>query len=60
MQFGMSTSLLTYDPGLIGELIIHVLFFATYVKQVEQITNKNHEVYYYLQYLFHFMSNKLN
>ena len=48
------------DPRLIGELEIHVLLFVMYVEQVVQMTNKNHETYYYLQYLFHFMSNKSN
>ena len=48
------------DHGLGGELEIHVLFFVTYVEQVGVITNKNHETYYYLHCLFHFMSNKSN
>ena len=47
-------------PRLIRELEIHVLLFVTYVRQVRQSTDKNHETYYYLQGLFHIMSNRLN
>ena len=42
---------------LIGELEIHVLLS---VGQIGQSTNKNHELYEYLQCLFYFMSNRSN
>ena len=44
-------------PEFIGELEIHVLL---YVRQVRQSTNKNNDMYKYLQCLFHLMSNTSN
>ena len=44
-------------PEFVGELEIHVLL---YVGQVGQSTNKNNDMYKYLQSLFHLMSNTSN